>query len=153
MASVDEYSRRDFMTMAGLLGTSVISTGCARKTEAAGDRTMTEAAKRANAQRNKESYLKAKAAFNEKDIAGCMSYYALDHQIRSRPVGPGREHIEQFLSAMDRRQHERPFRAWLVLVRAHFRDGIAAGPAWLVEDQGTGARGGARQRTGPTPPA
>lgn len=61
---------------------------------------MTEADKQAKAQRNKENYLKAKAAFNAKDMAGCMSYYALDHQIRSRPVGPGREHIERFLSDM-----------------------------------------------------
>jgi predicted ester cyclase len=60
---------------------------------------MIDADKQAKAQRNKENYLKAKAAFNEKDMVGCMSYYALDHQIRSRPVGPGREHIEQFLSA------------------------------------------------------
>jgi predicted ester cyclase len=65
-----------------------------------GDRNMTEAEAQANAQRNKENYLKAKAAFNEKNMAECMSYYALDHQIRSRPVGPGREHIEQFLSSM-----------------------------------------------------
>jgi uncharacterized protein len=35
MASTGEYSRRDFMTMAGLLGTSV-STGCARSVEAGG---------------------------------------------------------------------------------------------------------------------
>jgi predicted ester cyclase len=61
---------------------------------------MTEAAHLSNAARNKENYLKAKAAFNEQDMAGCMSYYALDHQIRSRAVGPGREHIEQFLSSM-----------------------------------------------------
>jgi predicted ester cyclase len=60
---------------------------------------MIDADKQAKAQRNKENYLKAKAAFNEKDMVGCMSYYALDHQIRSRAVGPGREHIEQFLSA------------------------------------------------------
>ena len=52
------------------------------------------------AQRNKENYLQAKAAFNEKDMARCMSYYALDHQIRSQPVRPGREHIEQQLSAV-----------------------------------------------------
>jgi predicted ester cyclase len=52
------------------------------------------------AQRNKENYLKAKAAFNDKDMARCMSYYALDHQIRSQPMGPGREHIEQQLSAV-----------------------------------------------------
>lgn len=50
--------------------------------------------------RNKDNYLKAKAAFNERDMAACMSFYALDHQIRSRPVGPGREHIERFLSAL-----------------------------------------------------
>jgi predicted ester cyclase len=62
--------------------------------------TMAEKDAQANALRNKESYLKAKAAFNAKDMAGCMSYYALDHQIRSRPVGPGREHIEQFLTSM-----------------------------------------------------
>jgi predicted ester cyclase len=61
---------------------------------------MTDALNQSNAQRNKDSYLKAKAAFNEKDMAVCMSYYALDHQIRSREVGPGREHIEQFLAAM-----------------------------------------------------
>ncbi len=52
------------------------------------------------AARNKENYLKAKAAFNAKDMAGCMSFYAPDHQIRSRDVGRGREHIEQFLTSM-----------------------------------------------------
>jgi hypothetical protein len=56
---------------------------------------MQESEKKVTAQKNKENYLKAKAAFNEKDMAGCMSYYALDHQIRSRPLGPGRQHIEQ----------------------------------------------------------
>jgi predicted ester cyclase len=61
---------------------------------------MTDAADHSKAQRNKDNYLKAKAAFNEKDMAGCMSYYATDHQIRSQEVGPGREHIEQFLVAM-----------------------------------------------------
>ena len=50
--------------------------------------------------RNKDNYLKAKAAFNAKDMAGCMSFYAPDHQIRSRDVGRGREHIEQFLTSM-----------------------------------------------------
>jgi len=61
---------------------------------------MTQADSRSIALRNKENYLKAKAAFNAKDMARCMSYYALDHQIRSQPVGPGRKHIEQFLSAL-----------------------------------------------------
>jgi len=61
---------------------------------------MTDADARAKAQRNKQNYLQAKAAFNDKDMARCMSYYAPDHQVRPRPVGPGREHIEQFLSGM-----------------------------------------------------
>ena len=50
--------------------------------------------------RNKENYLKAKAAFNRKDMAGCMSHYAPDHHIRSRETGPGRQHIERFLTSM-----------------------------------------------------
>lgn len=49
--------------------------------------------------RNKDNYLKAKAAFNDGDIVRCVSYYAPDHQIRSRDVGPGREHIHQFLAS------------------------------------------------------
>jgi predicted ester cyclase len=61
---------------------------------------MNEPSKQAVAQRNKENYLKAKTAFNQKDMAGCMRYYAVDHQIRSRQVGPGRAHIEHFLSSM-----------------------------------------------------
>lgn len=51
------------------------------------------------AARNKDNYLKAKAAFNDKDLDRCMSYYAADHQIRSRDVGPGREHIRQSLAS------------------------------------------------------
>lgn len=52
------------------------------------------------AARNKENYLKAKAAFNDRDIDRCVSYYAPDHRIRSREVGPGREHIHQFLASL-----------------------------------------------------
>ncbi len=51
------------------------------------------------AARNKDNYLRAKAAFNDKDLDRCMSYYAPDHQIRSRDVGPGREHIQQSLAS------------------------------------------------------
>lgn len=58
---------------------------------------MTE---RETAARNKDNYLKAKAAFSDDDLERCMSYYAPDHQIRSRDVGPGREHIQQFLASM-----------------------------------------------------
>jgi predicted ester cyclase len=64
------------------------------------DRVMDERSKRAIESRNKENYLKAKAAFNQKDMTGCMSYYAPGHQMRSREVGPGRQHIERFLSSM-----------------------------------------------------
>lgn len=52
------------------------------------------------AARNKDNYLKAKLAFNARDMVGCMSFYASDHRIRSRDVRPGREHIEQFLTSL-----------------------------------------------------
>lgn len=52
-----------------------------------------------SAARNKDNYLKAKAAFNDGDLGRCMSYYAPDHQLRSRDVGPGRQHIEQALAS------------------------------------------------------
>jgi predicted ester cyclase len=52
------------------------------------------------AARNKQNYLKAKDAFNKKEMDECMSFYALDHQISSRDVGRGREHIRQFLTSM-----------------------------------------------------
>lgn len=64
------------------------------------DKAVEERSRRAIASRNKENYLKAKAAFNRKDMAACMSYYAPDHHIRSRDLGPGRQHIERFLSSM-----------------------------------------------------
>jgi predicted ester cyclase len=52
------------------------------------------------ASRNKQNYLQAKAAFNRKDMAECMSYYAPDHHLRSRDLGPGRQHVERFLTSM-----------------------------------------------------
>lgn len=52
------------------------------------------------AARNKDTYLKAKAAFNRGDMAGCMAYYAPDHRLRSRDVPAGREQIERFLAGM-----------------------------------------------------
>lgn len=51
------------------------------------------------AARNKDNYLKAKAAFNDGDVDLCVSHYAPDHQIRSGDVGAGREHIHQFLAS------------------------------------------------------
>jgi predicted ester cyclase len=50
------------------------------------------------AARNKDNFLKAQAAFNAKDIAGCMQYYSIDHQIMSRKAEKGRHEIEQFLT-------------------------------------------------------
>ncbi|MBA2401530.1 MAG: ester cyclase [Bradyrhizobium sp.] len=63
------------------------------------ERVVEEQSQRAIPSRNKDNYLKAKAAFNQKDMAGCMSYYAPDHHLRSRDVGPGRQHIERVLSS------------------------------------------------------
>jgi len=48
--------------------------------------------------RNKDAYLKAKAAFNEGDLDRCMTFYAPDHQIMSKPTPKGRDHIRSFLS-------------------------------------------------------
>jgi predicted ester cyclase len=52
------------------------------------------------AARNKDNYLKAKAAFNAKDITGCMKYYALDHQVMSRKAERGRHEIQNFLAGL-----------------------------------------------------
>ena len=48
------------------------------------------------AQRNKQTYLRAKDAYNARDLDGCIAYYAPDHQIMSRPMPRGREHIRKF---------------------------------------------------------
>jgi len=37
------------------------------------------------AQRNKQNYLDAKAAYNRRDLDACLAHYAPDHQIMSRP--------------------------------------------------------------------
>jgi predicted ester cyclase len=86
------------------------------------DKVVEERSQRAISSRNKENYLKAKAAFNQKDMAGCMSYYSPDHHLRSRDVGPGRQHIERFLSSF----HE----SWpdLVIVVEH----AVAEDDWVV---------------------
>lgn len=44
-----------------------------------------------NAARNKANYLKAKEAFSAGDTDACMEFYAVDHQISSRPSEPGRD--------------------------------------------------------------
>jgi hypothetical protein len=50
----------------------------------------------ADVDRNKANYLAAKAAYNARDLNGCLDYYAPDHQIMSKPVPPGRQHIRAF---------------------------------------------------------
>ena len=82
----------------GLLGGSAVAWPLAARAQME-DKVMQERSQRAISSRNKENYLKAKAAFNQKDMAGCMSYYAPDHHLRSRDVGPGRQHIERVLSS------------------------------------------------------
>lgn len=47
--------------------------------------------------RNKANYLAAKAAYNARELDRCLTYYASDHQIMSRPAPPGREQIRAFL--------------------------------------------------------
>lgn len=47
--------------------------------------------------RNKANYVAAKAAFNARDLDHCLSFYAREHQIMSRPAPPGREQIRAFL--------------------------------------------------------
>lgn len=48
------------------------------------------------AQRNKQSYLRAKDAYNMRDLDTCIAHYAPDHQIMSKPTPRGREHIRKF---------------------------------------------------------
>jgi len=47
--------------------------------------------------RNKGNYMAAKAAFNARELDVCLTFYAPEHQIMSRPTPPGREHIRAFL--------------------------------------------------------
>jgi predicted ester cyclase len=47
--------------------------------------------------RNKANYLAAKAAHNARQLDHCLTFYAPEHQIMSRPAPPGREHIRAFL--------------------------------------------------------
>jgi predicted ester cyclase len=48
------------------------------------------------ADRNKSNYIKAKEAFNRNDLDTCVSFYAPDHQIRSKPSPKGRQAIRAF---------------------------------------------------------
>lgn len=50
--------------------------------------------------RNKSNYLKAKQAFNDKDIVACMAFYSPTHQIMSRPSARSRDGIQAFLEGI-----------------------------------------------------
>lgn len=50
--------------------------------------------------RNKANYLKAKEAFNNKQIDECISFYALHHEVKSKQSEKGRDGIQKFLEGM-----------------------------------------------------
>jgi steroid delta-isomerase-like uncharacterized protein len=52
---------------------------------------------RSQSARNKVNYSAAKAAYNARELDQCLTFYARDHQIMSRPAPPGREQIRAFL--------------------------------------------------------
>jgi predicted ester cyclase len=52
------------------------------------------------AKRNKENYLKAKEAFNKKELERCLSYYSEDHEMKSTPGEKGRHVIQKFFEGM-----------------------------------------------------
>jgi predicted ester cyclase len=46
---------------------------------------------------NKANYIAAKHAYDARDLASCIAFYAPAHRIMSRATPPGREHIRAFL--------------------------------------------------------
>ena len=52
------------------------------------------------AARNKENYLKAKEAFNNKRIDECILFYAQNHEVKSKQSEKGREGIHKFLEGL-----------------------------------------------------
>jgi predicted ester cyclase len=52
------------------------------------------------AARNKANYLKAKDAFNNKQVDECILFYAPNHEIKSKQSEKGREGIKHFLEGM-----------------------------------------------------
>jgi predicted ester cyclase len=59
---------------------------------------MTATGTTAHSERNKSNYLKAKDAFNRRDLDACLAFYATDHQIMSRPSPKGRDQIKAFFA-------------------------------------------------------
>jgi len=52
------------------------------------------------ATRNKENYVKAKEAFNEKRISDCILFYAPNHEVKSKQSEKGRDGIRTFLEGL-----------------------------------------------------
>src|SRR5262245_46311208 len=52
------------------------------------------------AARNKENYLKAKEAFNNKRVDECILFYSPDHEVKSKPSEKGRATIQAFLEGL-----------------------------------------------------
>jgi predicted ester cyclase len=52
------------------------------------------------AARNKENYLKAKEAFNNKRVDECVLFYAADHEVKSKQSEKGRDRIQKFLEGL-----------------------------------------------------
>jgi predicted ester cyclase len=52
------------------------------------------------AARNKENYLKAKEAFNNKRVDECILFYAKNHEVKSKQSEKGRAGIQKFLEGL-----------------------------------------------------
>ena len=52
------------------------------------------------AARNKENYLKAKEAFNNKRVDECILFYAKNHEVKSKQSEKGRDGIHKFLEGL-----------------------------------------------------
>jgi predicted ester cyclase len=52
------------------------------------------------AARNKENYLKAKEAFNNKKVDECILFYATNHEVKSKQSEKGRDGIQKFLEGL-----------------------------------------------------
>jgi steroid delta-isomerase-like uncharacterized protein len=50
------------------------------------------------AARNKENYLRAKEAFNNKSVDECVLFYAPNHEVKSKQSEKGRDGIRKFLA-------------------------------------------------------
>ena len=61
---------------------------------------MSNLSKTEIAARNKQNYLNAKEAFNNKRVDECIQYYAPDHEVKSKQSEKGRDGIQKFLEGL-----------------------------------------------------